>query len=298
MSAFSSKRVLGIDFFDGAVEEAVEWVARNGGLVIAPAGPSIIALQTDAAYREAIAQADLAVADSGWMVVFWRILHGEKLTRISGLKFFKRLLELPEVRTARNLFWVLPSDKAQVKTLAWAQAEQFPLTNNDLYVAPRYLEGHAPLAASEHGEVGSRPGASSGDAVEQHTGHDPASAVSYGAASSVRPSIEDERLLAIIRERRPKHIVIAIGGGMQDKIGSYIKSNCGYRPGIYCIGAAPGFVTGDQVRIPMWADRFYLGWIFRVFAQPRAVGPRFWSARKLPWLIWKYRRDMPPLLTH
>ena len=65
---------------------------------MAPAGPSMIALQTDVAYRDAIAQADLAIADSGWMVLFWRILRGEKLTRISGLKFFKCLLELPEVR--------------------------------------------------------------------------------------------------------------------------------------------------------------------------------------------------------
>ena len=82
---------------------------------------------------------------------------------------------------------------------------------------------------------------------------------------------------------------------MQDKLGSYLKQNCGYRPGIYCIGAAPGFVTGDQVRIPMWADRFYLGWIFRVFAQPRVFIPRFWSARKLPWLVSKYGKEMPEL---
>ena len=77
-------------------------------------------------------------------------------------------------------------------------------------------------------------------------------------------------MLETINSRKPKHIIIAIGGGMQDKIGSYIKQNCGYRPGIYCIGAAPGFVTGDQVRIPMWADRFYLGWIFRVVADSHA----------------------------
>ena len=107
----------------------------------------MIALQTDPAYRDAIAHADLAIADSGWMVVFWRILRGEKLTRISGLKFFKCLLELPEVRTAGNLFWVLPSETAKQKTLAWAKTEGFPLTSDDCYVAPRYLEKR-PLPAS------------------------------------------------------------------------------------------------------------------------------------------------------
>ena len=247
---FRTKRALGIDFFDGSADEAVEWVARNGGLVVAPAGPSMIALQHDFAYRQAIAQADLAIADSGWMVLFWRILRGEKLTRISGLKFFKRLLELPEARVAGNLLWVLPGEKAKEKTLEWSQKENFPTTQDDLYVAPHYNKG----------------------------------------------SVEDSALLQTIRRRKPRHIVIAIGGGMQDKIGSYLKQNCGYRPGIYCIGAAPGFVTGDQVRIPMWADRFYLGWIFRVFAQPRVFIPRFWSARELPRLILKYGKEMPPLI--
>jgi N-acetylglucosaminyldiphosphoundecaprenol N-acetyl-beta-D-mannosaminyltransferase len=246
---FQTKRALGIDFFDGTADQAVEWVARNGGLVVAPAGPSMIALQHDFAYRQAIAQADLAIADSGWMVLFWRILRGEKLTRISGLKFFKRLLELPETHEPENFFWVLPSATAKEKTLAWSLVEDFSLTGNDLYVAPHY-----------------------GD------------------------SVEDSALLQTIRRRKPRHIVIAIGGGMQDKIGSYLKQNCGYRPGIYCIGAAPGFVTGDQVRIPMWADRFYLGWIFRVFAQPRVFIPRFWSARELPRLILKYGKEMPPLI--
>ena len=206
----------------------------------------MIALQNDGAYREAIAQADLAIADSGWMVLFWRILRGEKLTRISGLKFFKCLLEQTEVRGPGNLFWILPSEGAKKKALAWSHAENFPLAANDLYVAPHY-----------------------------------------------RGRAEDPVLLEAIRQGRPKHIVIAIGGGMQDKIGAYLKQHCGYRPGIYCIGAAPGFVTGDQVRIPMWADRFYLGWIFRVFAQPRVFIPRFWSARTLPWLILKYGEEMP-----
>jgi UDP-N-acetyl-D-mannosaminuronic acid transferase (WecB/TagA/CpsF family) len=278
MSAFPTKRVLGIDFFDGNAEQAVEWITRNGGLVVAPAAPSMIALQSDAAYGEAIADADLAIADSGWMVLFWRILRGEKLTRISGLKFFKCLLERPEVHLPGNFFWVLPSAIAKQKTLAWAQSEGFPLTSDDCYVAPHYLEECAP----------SRPGpvAASVTAPIQGMGQD-----------SARPSIKDEKLLALIRERRPKHIVIAIGGGMQDKIGNYLKQNCGYRPGIYCIGAAPGFVTGDQVRIPMWADRFYLGWVFRIIAQPRTLGPRFWGVRKLPWLIWKYRDVMPPPLS-
>jgi UDP-N-acetyl-D-mannosaminuronic acid transferase (WecB/TagA/CpsF family) len=80
---------------------------------------------------------------------------------------------------------------------------------------------------------------------------------------------------------------------MQDKLGCYLKHQLTYRPGIYCIGAAPGFVTGDQVVIPMWADRFFVGWIFRIITQPWILLPRFWSTRRLPGIMIKYGREAP-----
>ena len=107
--------------------------------------------------------------------------------------------------------------------------------------------------------------------------------------------VEDEALLGVVGETRPRHIVIAVGGGNQDKLGRYLLDRLDYRPAVHCIGAAIGFLTGDQVRIPDWADKYYLGWLFRSMAQPKVFVPRFWSARKLPWLIWKYRDRLPPL---
>jgi len=107
--------------------------------------------------------------------------------------------------------------------------------------------------------------------------------------------VEDEALLGVVRQTRPRHIVIAVGGGNQDKLGRYLLDRLDYRPAVHCIGAAIGFLTGDQVRIPGWADKYYLGWLFRSMAQPNVFVPRFWSARKLPWLIWKYRDRLPPL---
>jgi hypothetical protein len=55
-------------------------------------------------YRRAIADADLAIAASGWAVLFWRLIQREKLTRISGLALFKALLETPQARVPQNLF--------------------------------------------------------------------------------------------------------------------------------------------------------------------------------------------------
>ena len=91
---------------------------ENGGLVVAPAGAVDDCVANRLAFREAIAHADLAIADSGWMVLFWRILRGEKLTRISGLKFFNAFWNYRKSIEPGNLFWVLPSETAKEKTLA------------------------------------------------------------------------------------------------------------------------------------------------------------------------------------
>jgi UDP-N-acetyl-D-mannosaminuronic acid transferase (WecB/TagA/CpsF family) len=90
-------------------------------------------------------------------------------------------------------------------------------------------------------------------------------------------------------------VVIAIGAGPQEKLGYYLRENLSYRPAIHCTGAALGFITGDQIAIPDWVDRFYLGWLLRVLAQPRRFIPRLVQAFELPWLIWKYGENLPPM---
>src|SRR5437868_14284585 len=269
-SPFATKRMLGIDFFVGTAAEAVAHTSKQGGLVVAPAAPSFIALQDDPDYRRAIADAELAIADSGCAVLFWRLLRRDKLTRISGLALFKALLETADARIPGNLFWILPSEKAKTKTLEFARSSGYPTTADDCYVAAKYFScSHGSVSREERERVSPKRG--------------------Y--------SIADDALVAILQSRKPRHIIIGTGWGMQDKLGRYLKHQLIYRPGIYCIGAAPGFVTGDQVVIPMWADRFFVGWIFRIIGRPREYLTRYWKARLLPLLIIKYGTRIPQLRT-
>jgi N-acetylglucosaminyldiphosphoundecaprenol N-acetyl-beta-D-mannosaminyltransferase len=105
--------------------------------------------------------------------------------------------------------------------------------------------------------------------------------------------IVDETLLEKIHERKPRHVIVTIGGGTQERLGLYLKRNLESLPAIHCIGAAIAFLSGDQVEIPMWADRIYLGWLFRCLAEPRRFVPRYWSARKLVGLMFRYRGLLP-----
>ena len=106
-------------------------------------------------------------------------------------------------------------------------------------------------------------------------------------------TILDSALLKRIDERRPRHIVVTLGGGTQERLGLYLRSELGCKPSIHCIGAAIAFLSGDQVHIPVWADSFYLGWLFRSLSEPKRYIPRYWGARKLFGLMARYRDRLP-----
>ncbi len=240
-----TRQILGLRFFNGDVDEAVASMFQDGGFLVAPSGTCFARLREDERYRRAIVAADMAIADSGLMVVIWRLLRRENVQRISGLKYLKHLLGKLNGEGTK-VFWVLPNERACQKLLDWSRRESFLINTENCYIAPRY-------------------------------GSD----------------VEDRNLLALIEQHRPENVMIAIGSGAQEKLGYYLRENLSYRPAIHCIGAALGFVTGDQAAIPDWADRLYLGWLWRLVAQPRTFIPRLSRGLELPWLIWKYGEKLP-----
>jgi len=245
---FSTRQILGIRFFNGNAEEAIALMTQYGGFLVAPSGTCFARLREDEAYRRALVAADLAIPDSGLMVVLWRLLRREKVQRISGLKYLKHLLEKVKDEGNKEEFWVLPDGRAQQKLLEWSRREAFQINSDHCYVAPLY-----------------------------------------------GPEVEDRNLVTLIQQDCPAHIIVAIGSGAQEKLGYHLRESLSYRPAIHCIGAALGFITGDQVVIPDWGDSLYLGWLFRLVAQPRIFIPRLSLALELPWLIWKYGEKLPPM---
>jgi len=241
-------QILGIQFFNGDADEAVALLFQRGGFLVAPSGTCFARLREDEQYRRAMLAADLAIADSGLMVVMWRLLRRENVQRISGLKYLKHLLGRLKGQRSGEVFSVLPNERAQQKLFDWSRREAFSINSENCYVAPR-----------------------------------------YGL------QVEDRNLLAIIEQHRPAHVIIAIGSGAQEKLGYYLRENLSYRPAMHCIGAALGFITGEQTSIPDWADRFFLGWFLRLMTQPHRFIPRLIGGFQLPWLIARYGNALPPL---
>src|SRR5262245_33719057 len=106
----SACQILGIRFFNGGVAEAVELMSRNGGFLVAPSGTCFARFREDEGYRHAVLAADLAIADSGLMVLLWRLLRREQISRISGLKYSQHLLRKLKGERAEQILWVLPSE--------------------------------------------------------------------------------------------------------------------------------------------------------------------------------------------
>jgi UDP-N-acetyl-D-mannosaminuronic acid transferase (WecB/TagA/CpsF family) len=263
--AASFHRILGINFFDGSAQAAIAHM-RNGGLLVVPAAPALKDLDRNHAYREALLSADLAITDSAFMVLLWNRLQANPIKRLSGLEYLRELLLEPGLRQPGNTLWIMASPESATRNLAWLAQQGITLPETNIYVAPMYNSTNG-----------------------NQTEHPPS------ASDTAFTSLSDPALLALIDQLRPQHIVVTIGGGTQERLGLYLKRNLSYRPAIHCIGAAIAFLSGDQVRIPVWADKYYLGWLLRSISEPKRYIPRYWDARKLLPLMLRHRHQLPTL---
>ena len=237
--------ILGVRFFNGSVEDAVERM-EQGGLLVVPAAPALKDIDRNAGYREALLNADLCITDSAFMVLIWNRISKQKIHRLSGLKYLRELLQREDGHRPGNVVWIMASPASAQKNLDWLKTQGIDVPQECVYIAPMYGR-----------------------------------------------EIEDPTLLAELERMRPQHVVVTVGGGTQERLGLYLKQQLSYLPAVHCIGAAIAFLSGDQVGIPVWADRLYLGWLFRTLADPKRFGPRYWEARKLLKLMVRYRERLP-----
>ena len=253
MSPVRFEKILGLNFFIGSAEEAIDRIRSTGGLVVVPAGPALNNIPTDASYRQALLDADLIITDSAYMVILWNILHlrflsrKKRINKLSGLKYLRALLLQPDFRAPGATCWIMPSQESAARNRQWLHAQGIEIADENLYIAPIYSR------------------------IPQ-----------------------DPALIAILDRTRPRHIIIGLSGGVQEPLGNYLKQNLAYTPCIHGVGAAIGFLSGDQVHIPVLVDDLGLGWLWRTLSNPRRFIPRYWVARKLAALIIRYGSEMPP----
>ena len=93
---------------------------------------------------------------------------------------------------------------------------------------------------------------------------------------------KDFKIIKEINFYRPDFIIINLGGGIQEPLGAFIKQNLKKKnTAILCTGAAISFLTNVQAPINQFYDKFYLGWMIRLFYKPKNFFPRIISSFKL-----------------
>ena len=180
MSQLAGERqILGVNFYVGDARGAIERIA-NGGLLVVPSAPTLKDVASNDLYREALVNADLAIADSAFMVLIWNVLQGDSIPRLSGLKYLRELLQYPDVRTPGNTVWVMAGSASAKKNLKWLHSEGISVPEDCVYEAPMY-----------------------------------------------NGKIEDPDLIEKLQGLRPRHVVITVGGGTQERLGSICKAPFG-----------------------------------------------------------------------
>jgi len=251
------QQILGIRFFTGDLSTLIR-LTEQGGLVVVPSAPVLVDLLGDPTHRQALEHSDIAITDSGYMVLLWRLLRGQRLPRISGLRFLRALLPRLRMLDPSAAFWIMPSAVDAVANRVWLKKQGVDVLQEACYVAPIYPSG----------------------------------------------SIEDPKLRSLLEKRNPRYIFVNLGGGVQERLGYYLRQNLSVFesgignaarplgapqcPAIICTGAAIAFLSGQQANIPPWADRLVLGWLMRTLQNPKRFVPRYWRALRLAPLLWQY----------
>lgn len=249
-----TKRFLGIDFWNSNAVELLRRADEEGGLFTVPSAPSLAQMRQDAALMRAYQSSDWAVVDGGYVALVLRICFGTNLPRISGLQILQRLIGPKGSRAIpfeeRKVLWVVPTAAERERIDYYLEDWGFPRQRRFWYDAPFYR---------------------------------------------TEEDFEDKALAAKVAEVDPDWVILCIAGGKQEKLGRYLREvvPCVKRkkgPVILCTGGAVAFLTGGQANIPTWADRTYLGWLFRVCQSPKTFFPRYWNAAyEFPRLLWEQR---------
>lgn len=108
----------------------------------------------------------------------------------------------------------------------------------------------------------------------------------------INTNLEDPELAKQIKAFQPDLVMLCVAGGKQEILGNYLKKNINKEVTVICTGAAISFFTGTQAKIPPLIDKLYLGWLARIFCNPKTFLPRYLNAFKYVSWFFKFRSTL------
>ena len=81
-----------IKFYDYKFEDIIKVLEKSGGVLVAPAASALVNIHSDPEYYKALKKSDVAILDSGFFCILWRIFKNQRLRKFSGYLFLKKLI--------------------------------------------------------------------------------------------------------------------------------------------------------------------------------------------------------------
>lgn len=135
-----TERILGLQFFNGTVAEAVARLGATGGCVVMPASPALTKLRYDEDYRRALQSAEMVLPDSELLVLVWKVVTGTPIQKISGIDYLSGLLNDDGFQNAKTI-WILSSTAAKARAVELLRSRGFSPAEENVFVRERAASG-------------------------------------------------------------------------------------------------------------------------------------------------------------
>ncbi len=134
----STIKILGISFINEPPQNVVNLLSKSGGLLVVPAAPALVNIQSDNKYYDALKTADIVIADSGYMALLWNLFKKPRIIRISGLEFLRVFFEDRTVCSSKKILLVNPTPKEEQANINYLNSNGFCISKDQSYLAPMY----------------------------------------------------------------------------------------------------------------------------------------------------------------
>jgi UDP-N-acetyl-D-mannosaminuronic acid transferase (WecB/TagA/CpsF family) len=130
--------ILGIPFFNSTLANLLGHLNDNGGLMVVPSAPVLASVTEDKETYKALIESDIAIADSGLMVLLWNIISNPKIKKLSGFAFIDFFLNNISLVEKKRILSIDPTNADSQENQNLFLYSGVPQENIISYTAPMY----------------------------------------------------------------------------------------------------------------------------------------------------------------
>lgn len=124
-----------IRFFNNNYREIISIIDKNGGYMVAPSATALIEINKNKIYYNSLLKSDIAILDSGFFCILVRLFYKIKISKFSGYKFLKFLINDKKIK--KKKFLLINPSKVDTE-LNENLLKKFNFKNFKSYEAPNF----------------------------------------------------------------------------------------------------------------------------------------------------------------